>query len=192
LQSNGHIENTAKEDNEFELDINEPHEEIPVVDDEPLRALPGNEEEEKEEILLPTTAAKTTNPKVSSKGKSSSRKQLQRQATQLDKITIMLRSIQKDMKSTRGQSKLINQLQSKIKQLRTQMSQIVGLYLHVSMVLQPRLVEAQLKHEERDRGRIYHYTLVRHTFHHHIVKFSIRHTILTFYPFLNVPTNQIS
>ncbi|MGA9154175.1 MAG: hypothetical protein WBZ36_26630 [Candidatus Nitrosopolaris sp.] len=124
MQSNGHIENTAKEDNEFELGINEPHEEIPVVDDEPLRALPGNEEEEKEEILLPTTAAKTTNPKVSSKGKSSSRKQLQRQATQLDKITIMLRSIQKDMKSTRGQSKLINQLQSKIKQLRTQMSQI--------------------------------------------------------------------
>jgi hypothetical protein len=101
--------------------------------------LPGNEEEEKEEILLlSTTAAKTTKRKVSSsKGKSSSRKrrldetssadttkQLERQATQLDKITIMLHSIQKDMKSTRGQSKLINHLQSQIKQLRTQMSQI--------------------------------------------------------------------
>ncbi|MFZ0510232.1 MAG: hypothetical protein WAM14_01385, partial [Candidatus Nitrosopolaris sp.] len=47
-----------------------------------------------------------------------------RQATQLDKITIMLHSIQKDMKSTKGQSKLINQLQSQIKQLRTQISQI--------------------------------------------------------------------
>ena len=51
-------------------------------------------------------------------------KQLKRQATQLDKITIMLHSIQKDMKSAKGQSKLMNQLQSQIKQLRTQMSQI--------------------------------------------------------------------
>jgi len=139
LQSNGHIENTTNEDNEFEPGINEPHEGVPVVDDEQLRALPENEEEEKEEILLPSaTAAKTTKPKVSSsKGKSPSRKrrrnetssadtakQLETQATQLDKITIMLHSIQKDMKSTKGQSKLINQLQSQIKQLRTQMSQI--------------------------------------------------------------------
>jgi hypothetical protein len=136
LQSNGHIENTTKEDNEFEPGINEPHEGVPVVDDEQLRALPENEE--KEEILLPsTTAAKTTKRKVSSpKGKSSRKrrrdetnsadttKQLERQATQLDKITIMLHAIQKDMKSTKGQSKLINQLQSQIKQLRTQMSQI--------------------------------------------------------------------
>ncbi|MGB8937630.1 MAG: hypothetical protein WCC17_21275 [Candidatus Nitrosopolaris sp.] len=134
MQSNGHIENTTKEDNEFELGINEPHEGVPVVDDEQLRALPENEEEEKEEILLPsTTAAKTTKPKVSSsKGKSSSQKrrrdepssadttkQLERQATQL-----MLHSVQKDMKSTKGQSKLINQLHSQIMQLRTQMSQI--------------------------------------------------------------------
>ncbi len=132
------MENTTKEGNEFEPGINEPHE-VPVVDDEQLKALPGNEEEEKEKILLPsTTAAKITKPKVSSsKGKSSSRKrrrdetssadttkQLQRQATQLDKITIMLHSIQKDIKSTKGQSKLINQLQSQVKQLRTQMSQI--------------------------------------------------------------------
>jgi uncharacterized phage infection (PIP) family protein YhgE len=136
LQSNGHIENTTKEDNEFEPGINEPHEGVPVVVDEQLRVLPENEEEEKE-ILLPSTfAAKTTKPKVSSKGKSSRKrrrdetssadttKQLERQATQLDKITIMLHSIHKDMKSTKGQSKLINQLQSQIKQLRTQMSQI--------------------------------------------------------------------
>jgi hypothetical protein len=154
LQSNGHIENTTKEDNEFEPSINEPHEGGPVVDDEQLRALPENEEEEKEEILLPsTTAAEPTKPKVSSskgkynlkestkhkvssRGKSSGKrrhdetssadttKQLKRQATQLDKITIILHSIQKDMKSTKGQSKLIKQLQSQIKQLRTQMSQI--------------------------------------------------------------------
>jgi U3 small nucleolar ribonucleoprotein component len=132
------MENTTKEGNEFEPSINEPHEEVPVVDEEQLRALPENEEE-KEEILLPsTTAAKTTKPKVSSsKSKSPSRKrrldeissadttkQLERQATQLDKITIMLHSIQKDMKSTKGQSKLINQLQSQIKQLRAQMSLI--------------------------------------------------------------------
>jgi len=124
LQSNGHIEYTTKEDNEFEPSIDEPHEGIPVVDGE---------------ILLPITAAKTTKPKVSSSnGKSSlgrrrrmgvssadtTPKQLARQATQLDKITIMLHSIQKDMKSTKRQSKLINQLQLEIKQLRTQMSQI--------------------------------------------------------------------
>ena len=136
MQSNGYIENTTKEDIEFEPGINEPHE-VAVVDDEQLRALPGNEEEEKEEILLPsTTAAKITKPKVSSRGKSSGKRrhdetssadtttQLKRQATQLDKITIMLHFIQKDMKSTKGQSKLINQLQSQIRQLRTQMSQI--------------------------------------------------------------------
>ena len=136
MQSNGHIDNTTKEDSEFEPSINEPHEGVPVVDDEQLRVLPENEEE-KEEILLPTTAVKTTKPKVSSNKRKSSlgrrrdetnsagtTRQLQRQATQLDKITIMLHSIQKDMKSTKGQSKLINQLQSEIKQLRTQMSQI--------------------------------------------------------------------
>jgi hypothetical protein len=136
MQSNGHIDNTTKEDKEFEPGINEPHEGALVVDDEQLKALPENEEEEKEEILLPTTAVKTTKPKVSSsKGKSSLRrrsgtsstgttKQLERQATQLDKITIMLHAIQKDMKSTKGQSDLINQLRSQIKQLQTQMSQI--------------------------------------------------------------------
>ena len=136
MQSNGDMETTTKEDNEFEPSINEPHEGVPVVDDEQLRALPENEEEEKEEILLPTTtASKITKPKVSSTGKSSGKrrrnetvvdatKQLERQATQLDKITIMLHSIQKDTKSTKGRSKLINQLQSQIRQLRTQMSQI--------------------------------------------------------------------
>ena len=134
MQSNGHIDNTTKDDSEFESSINEPHEGVPVLDDEQLRVLPENEQEEKEEILLPTTAVKTTKPKVSSNKRKSSlgrrgdetnsagtTKQLQRQATQLDRITIML---QKDMKSTKGQSKLINQLQSQIKQLRTQMSQI--------------------------------------------------------------------
>jgi hypothetical protein len=133
LQSNGHIENSTKEDNEFEPGIDEPHERVLAVDDEQLRVLPGNEEEEKEELPLPsTTAAKITKRKVSSsKGKSSSGKRrrdesssAERQATQIDKITIMLHSIQKDIKSTKGQSKLINQLQSQIKQLRTQMSQI--------------------------------------------------------------------
>ena len=139
MQSNGNIENTTKEDNEFEPGINEPHEGALVVDDEQLRALPENEEEKKEEILLPTTTVKTTKPKVSSyKGKSSlgrrrwdetssagTTKQLERQATQLDKITVMLHSIQKDMKSTQGQSKLINRLQSQIKQIQNQTSQIL-------------------------------------------------------------------
>ena len=121
MQSNGHIENTTKEGNEFESGINEPHERVLVVDYEQLissfsSSFPDNA------LLLPsTTAAKITKPKVSSsKDKSSGKrrrdetssadtaKQLQRQATQLDKITIMLHSIQKDMKSTKGQSKLIN------------------------------------------------------------------------------------
>jgi hypothetical protein len=44
LQSNGHIENTTKEDNEFEPRINVPHERVLVVDDEQLKALPENEE----------------------------------------------------------------------------------------------------------------------------------------------------
>jgi hypothetical protein len=57
LQSNGHIDYTTKEDSEFEPSINEPHEGVPVIDDEQLRAFPENEEEEKEEIPLPTTAA---------------------------------------------------------------------------------------------------------------------------------------
>ncbi len=62
------MENTTKEGNEFEPGINEPQEEVPIVDDEQLRALPGNEEEEKEEILMPfTTAAKITKPKVSTR-----------------------------------------------------------------------------------------------------------------------------
>ena len=38
MQSNGHIENTTKQDDEFEASINEPHERVPVVDDEQLRA----------------------------------------------------------------------------------------------------------------------------------------------------------
>ena len=73
MQTNGHIEDTTKEDNEFEPDINEPHKRVLIVDDERLGVLPENEEEEKEEILLPSTSAdKTTKPKVSSsKGKSS-------------------------------------------------------------------------------------------------------------------------
>jgi peptidoglycan hydrolase CwlO-like protein len=87
-------------------------------------------------MLLPTTTAKTTKPSHHLKanllherddGTSSAgtTKQLKRQARQLDKITIMLHSIQKDIKSTKRQSKLINQLQSEIKQLRTQMCQIL-------------------------------------------------------------------
>ncbi|HYA84865.1 MAG TPA: hypothetical protein VEH06_15660 [Candidatus Bathyarchaeia archaeon] len=72
MQSNGHIHNTTKEESEFEPSINEPHEGVPVVDDEQLRTLPENEEEEKEEILLPTAAVKTTKPKVSSNKRKSS------------------------------------------------------------------------------------------------------------------------
>jgi hypothetical protein len=123
------VEQNEIEDEGSELGIKEPQKEVPVVDDQQLNVLPENEEE-KEEILL-TTAAETKRPKKSaSKANSSSgkrqqneissadmRKHLERQTTQLNKIIIMLQSIQKDSKSTNGQSKLIKQLQNQLTQI---------------------------------------------------------------------------
>jgi hypothetical protein len=113
-----------KEDKGFELGIKEPQQDA------------SENEEEKEEILL-TTPAETKKPKSASKTKSSPgkrqpseigsadmRKHLERQTAQLNKITLILQSIQKDIKSTNGQSKLIKQVQSQLKQLQNRLSQI--------------------------------------------------------------------
>ncbi|MFZ0515118.1 MAG: hypothetical protein WAM14_26210 [Candidatus Nitrosopolaris sp.] len=123
------------ESEEFEPGIKEPQKEVPVVDDQQLNVLPGNEVEE--EILL-TTAAVTKKPKKplpTARSFPGNRQQdeisslymrthLERQTTQLNKIIIMLQSIQKDSRSTNGQSKLIKQLQSQLKQLQNQLTQI--------------------------------------------------------------------
>jgi hypothetical protein len=52
------------------------------------------------------------------------RKHLKGQTEKLNKVTIMVQSIQKDSKSTIGQIKLIKQMQSQLKQLQNQLTQI--------------------------------------------------------------------
>jgi hypothetical protein len=121
----------------FESGIAEPQKQVPVVEDQQVNVLPENEKEEKEEIPL-------TTPSLASalKAKSSPRKRqpneissadigkhLRRQTEQLNKVTIMVQSIQKDSKSTIGQIKLIKQMQSQLKQLQNQLTQIQKLII---------------------------------------------------------------
>jgi hypothetical protein len=114
-----------------ESDTKEPQKQIPVVDDQQVNVLPENEEEEKEEIPLTTVSvasalkAKSSPEKRQPKGISSADigKHLKRQTEQLNKVTIMVQSIQKDSKST-TQIKLIKQMQSQLKQLKNQLTQI--------------------------------------------------------------------
>jgi len=89
--------------------------------------LPENEEEEKEQILL-TTASEASAPKASPGKRQPNEisagdigKHLKRQTEQLNKVTIMVQSIQKDSKSTIGQIKSIKQVQSQLKQLQQQL-----------------------------------------------------------------------
>jgi hypothetical protein len=94
--------------------------------------LPENEEEEKEEIPLTTgslaSALKAkSSPEKRQRNEISSAdigKHLKRQTEQLNKVTIMVHSTQKDSKSTSGQIKLIKQMQSQLKQLQNQLTQI--------------------------------------------------------------------
>jgi hypothetical protein len=126
-EEEGEISNEA-----FESGIKEPQTQIPVVDDQQVNVLPENEEEEKEEIPLTTASvtsalkAKSSPGKRQPKGISSAGigKYLKRQTEQLNKVTIMVQSIQKDSKSTIGQIKLIKQMQSQLKQLQNQLTQI--------------------------------------------------------------------
>jgi hypothetical protein len=129
---------TINEDREFEPQVKEPQdEEIKIGQDEQLQVLPENEQEEKEEILLTSSIFEPAKAKTSSsKAKSSRmrrrdvlssvdvRKMLEKQNTQIHKITIMLQSIQKDTKSTQGQPKLMKRLESQIKLLQNQLVQI--------------------------------------------------------------------
>jgi hypothetical protein len=129
-----------KTTNDSKPQVKEFQDEVPIVWDQQLEVLPTNEKEEKEEIPLTTAAVaiEPTKTKVSStKAKSSSakrrrdeissaeiRKQLERQRTQIEKVTIMLHSIQKDIKSNKGQIRLISQPSSQIKRVQNQLSQI--------------------------------------------------------------------
>jgi membrane-bound lytic murein transglycosylase B len=129
---------TINEDKEFEPQVKETQEEeIKIGQDEQLQVLPENEQEEKEEILLTSSIVEPAKAKTSSsKAKSSRmrrrdvlssvdvRKMLEKQNTQIHKITIMLQSIQKDTKSTQGQPKLMKRLESQIKLLQNQLVQI--------------------------------------------------------------------
>ena len=94
--------------------------------------MPENEEEEKEEI--PLTTSRLTS---ALKGKSSPRKRqpneissadigkhLKIQTERLNKVTIMVHSIQKDSKSIIGHINSIKQMQSQLKQLQNQLTQI--------------------------------------------------------------------
>jgi hypothetical protein len=132
-----------EEQNEIEVEalepgIKVPQKEVPVVEDQQLNVLPENEEEENEEILLTARTVEKAKPKMSSLSKAKSsrmrrrveissasvREQLERQTTQIDKIRSMLQSLVKETKSTQGQSKLIKQLQSQLKKLQNQVTQI--------------------------------------------------------------------
>jgi hypothetical protein len=116
----------------FKSGIKEPQKQIPVVNDQQVNVLPENEEEEKEEIPLTTASvasalkAKPSSARRQPNEISSSDigKHLKRQTEQLNKVTIMVQSIQKDSKSTIGQIKLIKQMQSQLKQLQNQLTQI--------------------------------------------------------------------
>jgi hypothetical protein len=138
-------ENTRNEDNEFEPQVKESQEEVKIGEDT-LQVLPENEQEEKEEILLTPSNVEPAKPKTSSsKAKSSRtrrrdetssanvRKMLERQSTQIDKIRIMLQSIRKDTKSTRGQPKLIKMLESQIRLLQNQLAQIQKIMIKKSV-----------------------------------------------------------
>jgi hypothetical protein len=122
----GEISNEA-----FESGIKEPQKQIPVVGDQQVNVLPENEEE-KEEIPLTTASIASALKPKSSTGKRQPNeissadigKHLKRQTEQLNKVTIMVQSIQKDSKSSIGQIKLIKQMQSQLKQLQNQLTQI--------------------------------------------------------------------
>jgi hypothetical protein len=110
---------------------------VKVGEGDQFQVLAENEQEEKEEILLTAPSVEPAKPKMSSsKAKSSRtrrrdeigspyvRKMLERQTSHIDKIRLMLQSIRKDTKSTQGQPKLIKQIQSQMKLLQNQLTQI--------------------------------------------------------------------
>jgi hypothetical protein len=118
-EERGEISNEA-----FESGIEEPQKQVPVVEDQQVNVLP-----EKEEIPLTTANIASALKAKSSPGKRQPNsadigKHLKRQTEQLNKVTIMVQSIQKGSKSIIGQIKLIKQMQSQLKQLQNQITQI--------------------------------------------------------------------
>jgi len=115
----------------FESTIKEPQKQIPF-DDQQVNVFPENEEEEKEEIPLTTASIASALKAKSSPGKRQPNeissadigKHLKRQTEELNKVTIIVQSIQKDSKSTIEHIKLIKQMQSQLKQLQNQLTQV--------------------------------------------------------------------
>ena len=105
---------------------------VTQADEKEERNMRENEQEEKEEIPLNTASLTSALKAKSSPGKrqlneissADIEKHLKRQTEQLNKVTIMVQSIQKDSKSTIGQIKSIKQMQSQLKQLQNQLTQI--------------------------------------------------------------------
>jgi hypothetical protein len=79
---------------------------------------------EPQKQMAPKTKSSPRKRQRNEIGSADMAKQLKRQTEQLNKVTIMVQSIQKDSKSTIGQIKLIKQMQSQIKQLQNQLTQI--------------------------------------------------------------------
>jgi hypothetical protein len=155
-EEQGEISNEA-----FESGIKEPQKKVLVVDDQQVNVLPENEEEEKEEIPLTTASIASA-----LKAKSSPRKRqqndissagigkhLKRQTEQLNKVTIMVQSIQKDSKSTIGQIKLIKQMQSQLKQLQIQLTQIQKFITKKDLAIKTNRLKKKTINADRSRKK---------------------------------------
>jgi hypothetical protein len=133
-------EKTTNEDNKFEGQAKESEQEdVKIGEDQRLQALPENEEEEKEEILLTAPNVELAKPKPKPKLKSSSKfksskmsmtkssrmrqrddissaylmKQMGRQTNQIDKIGLLLRSLQSQIKQLQNQVAQIQKIMTK-------------------------------------------------------------------------------
>jgi hypothetical protein len=155
-EEQGEISNEA-----FESGIKEPQKQIPVVEDQQVNVLPENEEEEKEEILLTTASLASALKAKSSPGKRQPNeissadigKHLKRQTEQLNKVTIMVQSIQKDSKSTIGQIKLIKQMQSQLKQLQNQLTQIQKFITKKDLAIKTTRLKKKTINADRSRKK---------------------------------------
>jgi hypothetical protein len=154
-----HEEQGEISDEAFESGIKEPQKQIPVVGDRQVNVLPENEEEE--EIPLTTASvasalkAKSSPEKRQPNEISSSDigKHLKRQTEQLNKVTIMVQSIQKDSKSTVGRTKMIKQIQSQLKQLQNQLTQIQKFITKKDLVIKTTTLRKKTINTNRSRKK---------------------------------------
>jgi hypothetical protein len=155
-EEQGEISNEA-----FESGIKEPQKKVLVVEDQQLNVLPKNEEEEKEEILLTKASVESALKAKSSPAKRQPNeissvdigKHLKRQTEQLNKVTIMVQSIQKDSKSTIGQIKLIKQMQSQLKQLQNQLTQIQKFITKKDLAIKTTRLKKKTINADRSRKK---------------------------------------